>query len=233
MAVADMNRWLDGARAALPRWFSPLPSQCLDVTVRRLSPGEIAAGKGGFRNLPAPGVRGYYVVDLKDIARRPRWTLHSVVHHELLPGHMTQLPLQEAANPHPLRLRYAPGFVEGWASYAELLAWHGGLVEDPLEQLGVIHWQLFRLLRGLADILIHQREWRADRVEAMLEARMGFPAYFAPFAADIDNIARAPGVRAAEALTALGLADKARRAPDLRKFHARILDGGARPIALI
>lgn len=232
-AVADMNRWLSQARSALPRWFGPLPAECLDVAVRRMTAEEIAAGKGGFRILPGPGKRGYYVVDLGDIARRPRWTLRSVVHHELLPGHMIQLPLQQRAEAHPLRLRYAAAFIEGWAIHAEALAWHGGLIADPAEQLGVIHWLLFRTCRGLADLALHHRGQDRAAVEAMFERLLGFPAYFAPFAADLQQIVAHPGIRAAEALIAGRLALIAGRTGDQRAFHARLLACGARPMSLL
>src|SRR3546814_13978885 len=85
-----MNHWLDAVRPHLADWLGPLPPACANVAVRRLTPQEIAAGKGGYRIVPDADSRGFYVVDLKEIARRPRWSLRSVVHHELLPGHMVR-----------------------------------------------------------------------------------------------------------------------------------------------
>lgn len=111
-----MRATLATIRPQMPRLIGPLPAACLSVDVRPLDAAEIAAGKGGYRILPAPGVQGLYVVDLKDIRRRPRFSLPSVVAHELLPGHMAQMPLEALAHPHPLRLRYAAGFSEGGAS---------------------------------------------------------------------------------------------------------------------
>src|SRR3546814_11168928 len=90
-----MNHWLDAVRPHLADWLGPLPPACANVAVRRLTPQEIAAGKGGYRIVPDADSRGFYVVELKEIARRPRWSLRSVVHHDLLPGHMVQLPIEE------------------------------------------------------------------------------------------------------------------------------------------
>src|SRR3546814_13556892 len=84
-------------------WLWPLPPACANVAVRRLSPQDIAAGKGGYRIVPDADSRGFYVVDLKEIARRPRWSLRSVVHHELLPGPMVQLPNEAQTPPPPVR----------------------------------------------------------------------------------------------------------------------------------
>src|SRR3546814_13005992 len=101
-------------------WSSDVCSSDL-VAVRRLTPQEIAAGKGGYRIVPDADSRGFYVVDLKEIARRPRWSLRSVVHHELLPGHMVQLPIEAQTPPPPVRALSSGGYVEGWAIFAEAL----------------------------------------------------------------------------------------------------------------
>src|SRR5258706_1981824 len=144
-AVADMNRVLAAAKARLPAEFSAVPAYCLNVRVTQLSPEEVAACKGGYRLLPTAQSAGTYVVDLREIRRRPRWSLPSVAHHELLPGHLLQLPLEAAAGAHPLRLEYTSAFPEGWATYAEALgAEHGVYKGDAAAELGVMHWLVFR-----------------------------------------------------------------------------------------
>ena len=229
-AVAHMNAMLIESRAALPRWFAPLPRECLNVSVRRMTAAEVASGKGGFRVLPGDGQPGCYVVDLRRIAQRPRWTLASVVHHELLPGHMVQLPIERAARPHPLRLRYAPAFAESWAIHAEWLAWQGGLLTDAHSVAGAIHWRLFRVTRALADLAV-ARGVASDRIIAGLTEKLGFPAYFAPFSDDVERMRMMPGLRVAEALGALTLARKSARASDLRAFNTALLACGAHRIA--
>ncbi|WCT74741.1 DUF885 family protein [Sphingomonas naphthae] len=232
-AIADMTRMLDAARARLPRAFAGLPRWCGDVDVRVLSAEEIAAGKGGYRTLPTATSRGAYVVDLKDIRRRPSWTLPSVVTHELVPGHMVQLPVEAIEPPHPLRLRYTPVFAEGWATYAEQLsAAQGAFAGDPRIELGHIHWLLFRATRGLVDIGIHRHGWTIDQARARLIAWMGEPAYFAPFDTDLARIAREPAFRAAEAMAWLAIADAARglTGTALVRFHAAMLAHGRKRI---
>jgi uncharacterized protein (DUF885 family) len=174
----------------------------LNVTIERMSPAEEAAGKQGYRRLPEPGRPGAYVVDLRQIRRRPSWTLPAVVHHELLPGHMLQLPIEALARAHPLRLAYLPAFPEGWAVYAEhAMLEAGGLEAGGRLELGQIHWLLFRAMRGLIDTGIHHRRWSVTKARKTLEEVQGEPAYFADFASDIDHVIRDPGLRAAEALT--------------------------------
>jgi uncharacterized protein (DUF885 family) len=235
--VADMNGWLDKVRPRLAALLGPLPAVSLDVQARRMSRAEEAAGKGGYRELPAAGKPGAYFVDMKDIARRPTWSLASVVHHELLPGHMVQGPIEAAAAPHPLRIAYLPGFAEGWAVHAEeLMSRDGAYRGDSLAELGHIHWLLFRVARALADTGIHHHRWSPAQARAEIESVQGVPGYFAAFDVDVERIGREPGVRAAEALAWLELADMARaqRSPAaLRRFHQRVLQHGRKPMHLL
>ncbi|MEG3122434.1 DUF885 family protein [Sphingomonas sp. GB1N7] len=210
-AVADMNRALVSARHLTIAAFPGLAPRCLNVGVHRMSAADAAAGRGGYRDLPTAGVQGNYTVDLKDIRRRPSWTLTGVVHHELLPGHMVQMPTEAIAAPHPLRLKYAPGFAEGWAIHAEQFAAdRGAFVDDAMGMIGHLHWMLFRIGRALADLRIHLSGWSIERAREQLVAWQGEPAYFAPFNTDLARIAAEPAVRVAEALAWLTIADLAR-----------------------
>lgn len=235
-AVADMNHWLDHARRVTPTLVGPIPRASLDVSVRRMSHADEAAGKQGYRQIPSAGQSGIYVVDLEQIRRRPRWSLRGVVHHELLPGHMVQLPIEAAADAHPLRIAYLPAFSEGWAIYAEqLMADHGAYRGAPLEELGHIHWLLFRAVRGLIDTGIHHRRWSLDQARAEFDRLQGVPAYFAPFETDLARIASDPAVRAAEALIWLGIAGLTLRSNSrlLCQANSRILANGRKPLHTI
>ncbi|WP_112382843.1 DUF885 family protein [Sphingomonas carotinifaciens] len=227
-AIADMRATLDRCRAHIAPIIGPVPPWCLDVHPARMTAAEDAAGKGGYRTLPRPGLSGAYVVDLRAIRRRPAWSLPSVVAHELLPGHMIQLPLEVAADPHPLRLRYASGFAEGWATYAEALAWNAGwLGADPRVELGHVHWLLFRTARALADLALHDRHVAPDVMAARMAEWLGEPVAFIGFDADLARITREPATRVAEALAWLALVDAAPPA-GLPTFHHRMLIDGRR-----
>jgi uncharacterized protein (DUF885 family) len=207
-AVSDMNRWLDRARARVPALFGPVPGACLDVSARRMSAKDEAARRQGYRVVAAPGKSGVYFVDLADIRRRPSWSLPGVVHHELLPGHMIQLPIEQIADPQALRLEYAPAFTEGWAIYAEQLAATDGAFDgDDLALLGHTHWLLFRIARAVIDTGVHFKRWSTLQALKTLREVQGEPAYFAPLAIDLDRICLEPGIRAAEALNWLRLSD--------------------------
>lgn len=240
-AVADMNRWLDRARVRVPALFGDVPDICRDVSVRRMSASDEAARRQGYRVVPGPGRSGAYYVDLADIRRRPSWSLPGVVHHELLPGHMIQLPIEQLADPHPLRLEYAPAFVEGWAVYAEqLAAAHGAFDDAESALLGHTHWLLFRIGRAVIDTGVHYKRWSFQAALQTLGEVQGEPAHFAPFATDIDRICLEPGIRAAEALNWLRLtdmfsaeADSTATSTALRHYHRILLADGRKRLETV
>ncbi len=228
-AITDMNRMLAMARTHIPAAFGTLPPWCLNASARALSPQEIAAGRGGYREVPTPAHPGAYVADLKDIRRRPRWTLPSVVAHELLPGHMIQLGLEGATPPHPLRIDYASAFVEGWGIYAEQLAEQAGAYADPHDALGHIHWLLFRVARALVDLGIHLHGWSIEQARERLVEWQGEPAYFAPFDVELARIPLEPATRVAEAMAWLTIADTARGKYPVA-YHTALLAHGRQRI---
>lgn len=240
-AVADMNRWLDRSRAILPQAFGTIPPAADVVRAHRMTSAAEAAARAGYRILPDIDRHndGGYFVDLSHIRQRPSWSLRSVVHHELLPGHMIQLPLQEVARPHPLRLRYAPGFVEGWAIYAEQLADEQSLfADDPPGEIGYLQWMLFRAGRGWIDCGIHLHGWTIARAIERLSELQGDPAIFAPFAKDAAHAALDPGGMAGQAWNWQAIAMRAAAAGPAgsaarRDYHDRLLRHGALPIATL
>ncbi|HVF94939.1 MAG TPA: DUF885 family protein [Sphingomonas sp.] len=227
-AIDEMNAMTAHAASHVAATVEDVPGFCLDARVRALSAVELAKNVAGYREVPAPGRAGAYVVDLKDIRRRPRWTLPSVVAHELLPGHMIQLGIEGITPPHPLRLDYAAAFVEGWGIHAETLAGEAGAFADPHVELGHIHWLLFRVARALADLAIHLDGWSLARTRAALVEWQGEPAYFAPFDVELSRIAIEPTARVAEALAWFAIRDAvAGLDPAARRGrHAALLAGG-------
>ncbi|MDB5703806.1 MAG: hypothetical protein JWN66_922 [Sphingomonas bacterium] len=239
-AVADMNRWLDRARSRVLALFGPVPAPCLDVSARRMSAADETAKRQGYRVVGGPSLSGIYFVDLAEIRRRPSWSLQGVVHHELLPGHMIQFPIEQMADPHRLRLEYTPAFPEGWAIYAEQLAGDDGAFGgDPMAFLGHTHWLLFRIGRAIIDTGVHFKRWSTQQALKTLREVQGEPAYFAPFATDIDRTCLEPGIRAAEALNWLRLSDMSptssskATSPALRHFHRAVLADGRKRLETI
>lgn len=202
-AVADMNARLAALRPVLPRAFGDLPIP--GATVRRMSAGDEAAGRGGYR---AP--EGYYV-DLKAIRNRPAWTLPSVAFHETVPGHR-MLPEGSSFN------------AEAWAIYAEGLAADLGAYQgDPLGELGYIHWRLFRLARMVADVGLMDG-WTPERAVAEMRRIQGHDIAFVTVEADVARMARAPGSYFGQTMGALAIwIARPRAVADWPAYHRMVL----------
>lgn len=220
-AVAGMNSALARLRPHLGAWFNP-PLET-HSSVRRMSAADERAGKRGYRDPSA----GTYFPDLAAVRDRPAWTLTTVACHETFPGHLLQLGRQARSAPHPLQMRYAPGYSEGWAIHAEALVDQAGLL-SPVEQLGFIQSLLFRLARVTCDMGLHLRRWDRARAIAYLEDMVGFELFF-PFAVEVDRYAAEPGAFAGDAMVALTLGrlgGKAAATGRLRNFHDAVLNRG-------
>ncbi len=225
-AVAYMNERLARMRTLLPQAFNDLDHTPAEV--RRMSVDDETRRAAGRREGAA------YFVALSNIRARARWTLPSVVYHELLPGHLLQAPLQQAAAPHRLQLRYASGYSEGWAVYAEILADEiGGHEGDPVGRLGYLQWLLFRIARVIVDTGVHTMRWSRERGIAEMRALQGDSIAFISIEEDTDRIIVQPGVYAAQGIAALEIKDlresKKRRLGarfDLARFHDSILKRG-------
>ena len=192
----------------------------------RLPAEQEAEGAAGYRR----GVR--YFVDLS--GGRAAWTLGSVVHHELIPGHILQAPYEPLAGAPELQLRYAQGYGEGWATYAEQLADDlGAFADDPLDRLGYLQWMLFRMARVVADTGMHAMRWSRTHAMEQVRALQGESIAFVSIEDDIDRLAAQPGVHAAQGLMALHIAElreRTRRAAgnafSLPRFHNAVLRYG-------
>ena len=224
-AVADMN-------AALAR-VRPLLRDVLDggdtpAEVRLVPPEAEADGMGGRRE------GSVYHVDFGAIRSRPKWTLASVAFHELVPGHILQAPFERAAAAPALQLRYASGYSEGWAVYAEQLADEiGAYADDPASRLGYLQWMLFRFGRVVADTGIHVMRWSRERAAQELRELQGDSIAFVGIEEDVLRMCAQPGAAAAQGLAAMRIteirAQMRRRLGDrcdARAFHRAMLRHG-------
>ena len=173
-----------------------------------------------------------YLIDLG--APRPSWTLPSVAHHELIPGHVLQSYFERRAAPLlELQVRYAGGYSEGWAIYAEQLADEiGGFEDDPLGRIGYLQWMLFRYGRIVADTGIHVMRWNRQRAIDELRALQGDSIAFVTIEDDVMRFAVQPGLYAAQGLAAMHIGDlrettrRSARDFTLLRFHDAMLRHG-------
>lgn len=231
--LAEMNHDIAAARPALLHAFAWLP-QTVSV--------QMAQNRTGWRDAPSydGSKAGAYYVDLRNIRQRPRWSLKSVVHHETLPGHLLQLPLQEKANPPVLRVRAtAMAYSEGWPAYGEELCAELGLFDgDPLGEIGMWQSVLVRLARQVADTGIHALHWSRERALSEMAAIAGdFPD---PLTVEVDRIVIQPGVTAGQTIGRTALWNARRKTQQalggrfaLTAFHDMVLGRGPVPLTML
>lgn len=193
-AIAYCNRFVDSARALMPR-LSHMRLRA-PVKVERV-PAAIESGQAGAYMSPgsADGSRpAVFYLNLSNTADWPRWALPTLVAHEAVPGHVWQEAYEaERAQRHPVRsLIKFNGFAEGWALYAEALVDEAGLYDaEPLAHLGYLQAQMLRATRLVVDTGLHARGWsREQAIRAMADAT-GRPA--SALGGEVDRYCVKPG----------------------------------------
>jgi len=177
----------------------------------------------------------------------PLWVNYNefvLLHHETIPGHHIQLALaQELELPgfqryfstHPYLQNYAfQAYPEGWALYAETLAWEMGLYEgEPLANLGRLRLKLLRTARLVADTGLHVQGWTLAEAAAYLEEVTGMPQNETRLTRYLVN----PGYDTGYNLGGLEITAMRQRAMDqlgadfdIKEFHNTVLGHGIVPI---
>jgi len=235
--LADATGLVANAERRVPAAFSRLPRAPL--VVRPVPAFREAAAAGAYYSAPAlDGSRpGIFFVNL---ARPPAsWQLPTLVSHEAVPGQHLQIAIAQELSGVPIFRTVIPftAYDEGWALYAERLAYELGLDPDAYSVLGYREAELLRAVRLVVDTGIHWKRWPRDRAIAYMAARM---ADTADARAEVDRYIVDPGQACAYMageLTLLDLRDRARRelgpAFDLRRFHAVVLENGAMPLSVL
>lgn len=82
---------------------------------------------GVYYEIPASdGSRpGMFYANLRNVTEIQKFSMRSLAYHEAVPGHHTQVALQQEKTGVPTFRKVLPftAFNEGWALYAERLAW--------------------------------------------------------------------------------------------------------------
>ena len=232
------EEFIAGTADAFGEMFTALPSAPIEV--QRPRPGREGAAGAYYRPPPMSGERpGIYYLGLGGKVF-PMDTYATTNYHEAVPGHHFQIALQRESEELPLlqRATTLTGYAEGWALYAERLAYEAGLYEDdPLGNIGRLRMELLRAARAVADTGIHALGWsRAEAIDYLIE--QGFPEGWA--ASEVDRYIVWPGQAPAylvgmleiqrlreEAQAALG------DAYDIAAFHDAVLRHGSVPLEVL
>ena len=90
--------------------------------------------------------------------------LFTTLAHEGYPGHLYPTTYYAATNPTPIRTLFSfKGYVEGWATYAEMCSYYLSSLDKPYATLLQKNNSLILGLYALADIGIHYGGWNEER----------------------------------------------------------------------
>ena len=118
---------------------------------------------------------GAFFANLHKVDSTPKFSMRTLAYHEAIPGHHLQIALQMKLDNLPF-FRRASGFtayIEGWALYAEQLAWEMGLQDDPLNNLGRLQAEMFRAVRLVVDTGLHAKRWSREQAIAYMMRETG------------------------------------------------------------
>jgi uncharacterized protein (DUF885 family) len=194
---------------------------------------------------------GYYIGPSLDGSRpgafyagttrnQPWYQMPSLTYHESVPGHHTQVSLAlEQDVPMFRKVDGFTAFVEGWALYAERLAFELGWYEnDTYGDLGRLQYEALRAARLVIDTGIHHFGWSFNDAVRFNVENVGWSTGASQGAAARYSVI--PGQATAYMIGMLQILQARQRAQDelgplfdLKEFHRVLLSGGAIPLALI
>jgi uncharacterized protein (DUF885 family) len=223
----EYNRLIAGAEEVAGEFFGRRPVASVGIVPE-------AAGRGG-----------YYVAASVDGSRPgafhagvggqvAAYTMPTITYHEAVPGHHTQIAIaQELDLPTFRRYIQYNAFAEGWALYAERLAWEMGLYEDdPYGNIGRLELELLRAVRLVVDTGLHSLRWTRQEAHDYMNATI------ARWSPEVERYMVLPGqatgymigmqtiLELREFLAADGMLD-------IAAFHDLVLGGGSLPLGVL
>ncbi len=238
--LADYQKIIDEISAGLDSAFDLKPK--VGVKVERVPPFMEKSTAGAYyQQPPMDGSRpGKFFANLRDVNAIYKWSMRTLSYHEAVPGHHFQIAiaLELKGVPTFRRLGLFTAYAEGWALYAERLAWELGFQNDPMDNLGRLQDEMLRAVRLVVDTGMHAKRWSREQAIEYMLGKTGQPEV--DVVAEIERYLVAPGQALAYKtgmLKILELREKSRQklgpAFDLRKFHNVVLVNGAMPLPVL
>lgn len=238
--LADYRAILDEISTGLDPYFDVKPES--DMEVKRIPGFKEKTSPGAYYEAPAmDGSRpGTFYANLYDVKATPRYGMRTLAYHEGIPGHHFQLAIQQQQEDLPFFRRIIPSvaYTEGWALYAERLAWELGFEDDSFDNIGRLQAELFRAVRLVVDTGIHHKHWSREQAIDYMLGNTGMAE--SDVVAEIERYFVIPGQALAYKVgmtKILELRDLARDELgdkfDIRQFHNVVLTNGSVPLDIL
>jgi uncharacterized protein (DUF885 family) len=236
----DYQVIIDEMYTGLSEVFHTIPEAPVEVT--RIPEFKEKTSPGAYYQPPAmDGSRpGMFYANLYDIKATPTYGMRTLSYHEAVPGHHFQLAVQREQEDLPFFRRVIPStaYSEGWALYAERLAWEMGFQDDPYDNIGRLQAELFRGVRLVVDTGIHAKRWTREEAIAYMMTNTGMAE--TDVVSEIERYFVMPGQACAYKVgmtKILELRDRARSELgdrfDLKDFHEVVLINGSVPLTIL
>lgn len=238
--LEDYQAMLDEIDAKMGQAFNIRPKAGLEVV--RIPEFREETAPGAYYEQPAiDGSRpGRFYANLYDIKATPKFGMRTLAAHEGIPGHHFQIAIAMELEGMPLMRRFAPfvAYVEGWALYAERVAWEQGLMPTAADNIGRLTAELFRAVRLVVDTGIHDQRWtREEAIDYML-VNTGMAE--SDVISEIERYIVMPGQATAYKVGMMKILELRQKAMDrlgdrfdLREFHDVVLKNGAVPLDIL
>ena len=238
--LTDYQTILDEVNAGLDSAFRIRPKA--GMKVERIPQFKEKTAPGAYYQQPSlDGTRpGKFFANLYDIKATPKYSMRTLAYHEGIPGHHFQISVAMELEGLPFfrKIPIFTAYTEGWALYAEHLAWELGFEKDPFDNIGRLQAELFRAVRLVVDTGIHEKHWTRQQAIDYMKINTGMA--LSDVTSEIERYIVMPGQATAYKIgmmKILSLRKKAKKALgdkfDLRDFHDVVLKNGAVPLDIL
>ena len=238
--LAEYERLIKEIDQGMDEIFAVRPKA--DVVVKRVPEYRQKTAAGGSYRGPSPdGSRpGVFYANLYDIKATPKWGMKTLTYHEAVPGHHFQIAIKNELEGLPSFRNYIgfTAYSEGWALYAERLAWEYGYQEEPFSNLGRLQAELLRAVRLVVDTGIHHKRWTREQAIDYMATTTGMA--MTDVVSEIERYIVWPGQALAYKvgmIKIMELREKAEKALgdnyDIKDFHNVVLKNGAVPLTIL
>lgn len=164
-------------------------------------------------------------------------SLYETLAHEGFPGHLFQTTWYLNENPSPIRkVTSQIGYTEGWAMYAEVLAYNTSELSDAAKQFHILDTTINYVLNAVADLCVNGLGWNISKLGSYFDSLGingdGLAANLYDFVTLNPGMLLPYGVGISEFMLMRQKAEAIQKDSfDLKQFNTVLLEGGARPFA--
>jgi uncharacterized protein (DUF885 family) len=238
--LARYQEILDEIDKGLGDTFDMRPK--LGVQVKAVPEFSQASAPGAYYEPGAfDGSRpGIFYANMRAPGDTPKFAMRTLAYHEGTPGHHFQIAIAQELQDVPFFRRVVPftAYQEGWALYAERLAWEQGFGREPLDSLGRLRDEMMRATRLVIDSGIHYKRWTREQAITYMMDNTGMAE--GDVTAEVERYFVNPGqalAYKAGMLKILALRENAKQQLgdkfDLKQFHNQVLMHGALPLTVL